>query len=411
MASVKLRLDKRAKANGLHNVKVAVYHKNEKKFFATKVDLSEKDFATISQAVYGSINLRRSDKIRDKELLEKRYNEANYVIKDLGNRFSYYRFKELYSDSKDKRDSLEYLFDQDIKDKRERDKIGSAVSFNNSKQSLLTFAPNATIKDVTIEFLEKYQRWMNQKGKSRTTIGIYLRSLRVIYNKAIRTGLVNLADYPFKKGGYKIPKGHGRKIALEAKELVMLLDYKPSNEAEAKALDFFWISYHAAGLNFADIIQLRQSNFIDGEIVLIRKKTEDTDSTIHIPVTGELDELIARRRVHKLGNNPLVFDIIDEEDNPETQNKKLRQFIKTTNKYLKRIACEKLKLSKSITTYTARHSWATYALNRGLTNAEISKALGHQNINTTEAYLDGFAKEKRKESAEKVADIRSSGGG
>lgn len=407
MATAKLRLDTRPKSSGLHNVKIAVYHKTEKKFFGTAIDISKGDFKQVSEAIKGNLNLRRDDKIRVKEILQGRLNEAQNICEDLGNRFSYFRFNEIYSDTKTKSDSLEFLFDEFIKLKYEKGKIGTAKSYNNAKQSFLAFSPNASITDITVSFLERYQAYMTKKQRSRTSIGIYIRSLRTIYNRAINANLVNSSDYPFGKGKYDIPAPKGRKMALEAEELLKLFEYNPESEAEQKALDFFWISYYANGMNFKDLILLRKSNFYSDEIIFKREKTKDKDPKyIHVEITDSLERLIAKNRVLTIGKDPLIFDIISEHDNLEEQNNKLRQFIKTTNKYLKRIAL-KLNLSIPVTTYTARHSFASVAQRQGISVGEISEALGHSNIKTTANYLNGFAREQRRNNANKTADFKS----
>ena len=363
MATAKLRLDTRPKSNGLHNVKITVYHKAEKKFFATKIDLSKADFHQISESLKGNVNLRRDDKIRVKEILREKLDEAQKICENLGNRFSYFKFNELYTDSKGKSDSLEFLFDQFISGKKGKGKIGTAISYTNAQHSILSFSPKATITDITISFLERYKSFMESEGKSRTTVGIYMRSLRTIFNKAINSGLVDKSDYPFGKGKF--------------------------------------------GINFKDIIYLRKSNLSKDQIVFKREKVKEKDPTfIYVEITEELNKLIKRNRTHKIGKDPLLFDVISEDRSLEDQYKQLRQFIKTTNKYLKRVG-EKLELSIPVSTYTARHSWATVAQRQGISVGEISEALGHASIKTTSAYLNGFAKEQRRRNAQKTADFKS----
>lgn len=403
MATVKLRLDTRAKSNGLFNVKIAVYHKNEKKFFGTNEDLTKKDFEQIKGAISGEINLRKSNKIIVKERLEKRLQEAQEICKELSNRFSYFQFKERYKDAKNKSDSLEELFDDHISMKKQDEKIGTAVSYNNAKQSFKAFAPGSSITDVTHEFLNKYVRYMQSKGSSKTTIGIYLRSLRTIFNNGIKKGLVNNLDYPFTD--FKIPSSESRKIALEAEHLVKLWKYIPATKQEEKARDFFFISLFANGMNFKDIIMLRQSSIDDDELIFERQKISDrSNKSIKVPITLELKELIVKNRIHRIGKNPLLFDVINDQDTPEIRDKKLRQFIKNTNKYLKRIA-SKIELPNGLSTVVARHSWATTAMREGINVAEISKALGHSSIRTTENYLGDIAKTKRLENASKISKI------
>ena len=76
----------------------------------------------------------------------------------------------------------------------------------------------------------------------------------------------------------------------------------------------------------------------------------------------------------------------------ETERKVIQQLTKTVNKYMKRIA-EKLELTKDVTTYFARHSFATVLRNSGASTEFISEALGHSSMKTTQSYLAGFEQE------------------
>ena len=53
-----------------------------------------------------------------------------------------------------------------------------------------------------------------------------------------------------------------------------------------------------------------------------------------------------------------------------------------------------------ISTYTARHSFATVLKRSGANIAYISESLGHQNLKTTENYLASFEKEERIKAAD-----------
>ncbi len=78
----------------------------------------------------------------------------------------------------------------------------------------------------------------------------------------------------------------------------------------------------------------------------------------------------------------------------ETERGAISQFIKTSNKYLKRIG-KQLGIESELTTYTARHSFATRLKRKGASTEFIKESLGHQNIQTTENYLDSFEDTER----------------
>ena len=59
------------------------------------------------------------------------------------------------------------------------------------------------------------------------------------------------------------------------------------------------------------------------------------------------------------------------------------------NKYLKKIG-EYLDISLKLTSYVARHSFATILKNSGVNISLISEMLGHTDLKTTQIYLDSF---------------------
>jgi len=65
------------------------------------------------------------------------------------------------------------------------------------------------------------------------------------------------------------------------------------------------------------------------------------------------------------------------------------------NKYIRKVA-GKLELKADVTTYTARHSFATILKRAGANTSFISEALGHSDLPTTEAYLGSFGIDQKK---------------
>jgi len=405
MAKAKLYLD-RQKTNGLYPIKVRVSHQNDRKYYSTGRDLSKEDCSHVMEAIKGERNLRRSDVIEIKNDLEGQLDKAKEAIRKLENRFSFSRYEEIVNSGK-KDGDIGSLFDEYIKQLKDEGRLGTAASFNNAKVSLLRFNSRLSIFDVTREFLKKYQRYMVADKKTETTVGIYLRSLRVIFNNAIDDGVTDRPSYPFGHGKkkYQIPEPKRRKLALEGEDLLKLWNYEPLNEAESQAKDFWFISYLGNGLNFKDIALLRQSNIKGNEIIFIREKTKGKKQTeLSISITDRLTECISKRRIHKIGKDPFVFDIINENDSLENQFKKVKRFIKTTNIYLKRIG-ETLKLPIPLTSTVSRHSYATIAKRSGISIEAISEALGHGDSKTTKNYLDSFPTDQRRQMAEKTASF------
>lgn len=238
------------------------------------------------------------------------------------------------------------------------------------------------------------------RKNSLTTVGIYLRNVRTIFNESKITG----PSYPFGKGLFQIPKGRGKKRALTQNQVAMIAAYKcAGGTIEQRSRDYWLFSYLCNGINFKDIARLRYSNLIkdyDGDVSLnlIRAKTAETVSepeVIEIPVTKQIGRIIDRWG-NKPGNpDQYIFPVFSPGMAPVEEYKTLQQLIQTTNKHLKYI-CSDLNLPP-VTTYAARHSFATVLKRSGASVEFISESLGHQNTGTTKSYLKSFEKtEKQK---------------
>lgn len=125
MATAKLYLD-RPKGNGLHSVKIRISHLNDRKYYPTGEELTQKDFTLIEEAIKGK-NLRRAEIIGVKKRLQSKLNSATEAINALNDRFSFLRYEEMLNTGK-KMNDLESLFDAYIAQLKEDDRIGTALS-------------------------------------------------------------------------------------------------------------------------------------------------------------------------------------------------------------------------------------------------------------------------------------------
>lgn len=287
-------------------------------------------------------------------------------------------------------------YDAYIAECKSENRLGTASSYECSRNSLneLKGIDTANFKTITPEWLKDYAKKMKAKGKSISTIGIYLRPLRSLFNIALRDKVITLELYPFgnpNDGKYRIPKSQNNKRPLERSEIIKLANYtgNPINEMYR---DFFLLSYFLVGLNFMDLLTLKWKQ-LDGNVLeVIRKKTEHTtqndQKAIKLIVNDEAMEIIKRY------GNPAgvyIFEVINAMDKPDEIRRKIQNFNRNTNQALKAIA-KKIEISKNISTVFARHSAASHGINTGSTLADIQQALGHKNITTTSNYISGLSK-------------------
>ena len=267
-----------------------------------------------------------------------------------------------------------------------RNETGNAIVYQTAINSLFKYKPSQDLRftDITVKLLEKYQEWLLNNDCKTNTVSNYLRTLRAIYNKAIKLKVVDKKHYPFSDISIKTEKTAKRAVAKASIKLIEKLQL--SNDTSiCKARDYFMLSFYLIGINFTDMAYLKRSNILCNRLVYTRRKTGYHYSIILLPKALNIIDKYSQNTEYLL---PILPDGIVEDS--LKAKRIIQQWIKTTNKYLKGIS-EILKLEKVCTTYTVRHSWATTAKRLGYAKEIIGEALGHQQGNqVTEIYLDSF---------------------
>ena len=298
-------------------------------------------------------------------------------------------------------DTINTAFRAKITDLRAALRIGSAIIYDNVLKGIERFAGEYIGFDrVSIDWIRKYKRFLRKEGKTQTTIAIHLRHLRAILNDAKRAGIIKEAQYPFGRGRYEIQAGEGRKMALTLEQIGQIARYEDGSQATAKYRDYWLFLYLCNGINVADFVKLKYRDIVNGKICYVRQKTEHTTKTrkeIRVVVTEPMQAIIDR-----WGNNPapdnFVFPILTGIENATMQKRKTQYLTRAINKRLAAVGHE-LGIDH-ISTYVARHSFATVLKRSGANIAYISESLGHQDLKTTENYLASFEREERQKNAE-----------
>jgi integrase/recombinase XerD len=241
---------------------------------------------------------------------------------------------------------------------------------------------------------------MLEKKNSVTTVGIYLRSLRTLINKAISEGLLNKDHYPFGKRKYEIPTGNNIKKALTLKDIAAIYYYKPVPGTTAEmAKDYWFFMYLCNGINVKDLCLLRYENLKEKIIEFQRAKTVRTKrrvEPIRVTVTEDLEDIIKKWGNPVKDGSTFIFHVLTKGLSPERERQLIQQLTGVINDHMKAIAAA-VGIENDVTTYAARHSFATILQRSGVSTEFISEALGHTNVKTTQSYLAGFEDESKKE--------------
>lgn len=415
--SVSLYLDtRRKKDNGCYPVKIRVYDASTKKarLYTTDFDLSEKHFNRIFFPEKGQRFKKEETEIReDLEELKGYYSEK---VKAL-NSFTFEAFEKSLSITSGELLNAFFHYESYIQELRDYKRISTASSYELSMKALKAYLKDMTGKEpkkllfqnITVKFLNDFELWMTEKKeKSLTTVGIYLRGLRVIFNRAIEMKAIDREIYPFGSKRYEIPASTNTKKAYDSNELQTLFHAEAQTPEQEKAKDFWFFSFVCNGMNMKDILHLKWKNLNNGQIEFVREKTKRTKKAnskpIQVPLTDFAKSFIEKYGTNEKEPNKLVFPILSENDNAEKQHLAKLNFIRFVNQHIKKVA-KANGLNENISTYWARHSFATSAVRKKASLEFVSEALGHSDLKTTKNYFAGFEDKTKKEIIEDITDF------
>ena len=247
-------------------------------------------------------------------------------------------------------------------------------------------------EDITKEWLMKFDVFMMQTAPSKNSRNIHMRNIRAVFNEAIDDEITTF--YPFRR--LKIRPVATKKRNLKVDDMRTLFNY-PCEPHAVKYLDMFKLMFMLIGINSIDLCHLKEIDS-DGRVTYHRAKTNRLYS---IKVEPEALEIINKYRGKKY-----LLDILDRWKSHKDFTLKMNRTLKRIGP-VKRVGLGGKKIYKplfpDISTYWARHSWATIAASLDIPRDTIAHALGHGGNTVTDIYID-FDERKIDEANRKVLD-------
>lgn len=378
---------------GTYPVKIKVYFQGKPKYYPTGICMSTKEELEEVLESKSKKNIEIQD-IIGKEL--SRILKNVDILVERGT-FSFSNLNNMLG--KNIGGSLNKMISAKIKELENEEKFGTSAFYKGTLSLLKRYMKHdVPIKEVTVEWLNGLEKFI-LKTANQTTVAMNMRNIRAIMNIAKQVGVIRESDYPFGRGKYQIKEGSGKKKALNKKQFKAIAEYSDGSMTTEFYRDLWLFIYFCNGLNVADLISLKFSDIQNDEISFIRKKTKDRTrdvKRIYAAITPEMYSII-----NKWGNDPkksvYIFPFLKPGDSAWEHEKKKKNLTKLINKRMKMIG-EKLNLGK-ITTYVARHTYATVLRNEGVPISIISPMLGHSSVTTTEIYLADLESEYRAKNA------------
>lgn len=234
-----------------------------------------------------------------------------------------------------------------------------------------------TFEQMNLEWLTEFDVFLAKTSPARNARNIHFRNIRAVFNYAIDNDITSA--YPFRKFKMRYEETRKRSMSVEALRKIIST---PLEEHLEKYRDFFLLSFYLIGANVIDICNAEEVQ--DGYLIYRRAKTHKLYT---IKVEPEAAALI-----EKYAGEKQLLNYLDN-------HKSYRTFYNCVVRGLKGVkdalnAIDDGIHFKELTTYWARHTWATIAAELDIPNATIAAALGHSYGNATSAiYID---KDRRK---------------
>ncbi|WP_101688562.1 site-specific integrase [Dysgonomonas massiliensis] len=277
------------------------------------------------------------------------------------------------------------FLDAEIERLQAERRYGYANTYIFLKASLVDFNKHLDIyfSEIDVAWLRQFETFLRAKDLKQNSIGVKFRTLRTLYNRAISENLVKAEYYPFKTFKVSKLKETTLKRSINKAEIELIINHKATDYYTQLSIDLFYFSYLSGGINFVDMSYLTKDNIIDNRLIYTRRKTK---KLIKLPIQDRAMEIIERYN----SNSKYLFPILSDFHKSDQQKaNRIHKVIGNVNRYLKRIG-EELNIPIDLTTYVARHTYATVLKRSGVNTSIISESLGHSSEKITQIYLDSF---------------------
>jgi integrase len=255
---------------------------------------------------------------------------------------------------------------------------------------------------ITSTLLKQFAAHLKQKGKGKegkeeisdTHIMNHMVVIRLIFNQAIDTGLVDEKFYPFGRRKFRVKFPETNKIGLTAQEVKMLEEAVSgiTDRRLVHALRLFLFSFYFAGMRISDVLRLKLSDFHDGRLYYVMGKNGKSGSL-------KAPEKALAIMKHYNRDNPkhdLVFPDLEtvESINDEWEVKrKIKSCNRRINEYLdlakKEINKKEVKLTKKLDPHIARHTFGNISGDK-ISLKVLQQLYRHFHLSTTARYQQNF---------------------
>lgn len=281
-----------------------------------------------------------------------------------------------------------------VQELRTNGQWGTAHIYRSAGNSFARFAGNeTTFDDLTPELLKHYETYLREQGRSWNTVSTYMKVIKAVYNRAVDAGYAKYVPRLFRHVHTSVRTE--RKKALDSSDARILLEQGeratssplPCDLERAKAT--MRLMFLLRGIPFVDLAYLRKSD-IQGDTLQYRRRKTGRHLNVTLPPEAmRLVEMLSSSN----DRSPYLFPFLRSPEGSEEAYREYQCALRHFNRQLTALSRQS-GCSATLSSYTARHTWATMAYYCEIHPGIISEAMGHSSIAVTETYLKPFRNEK-----------------
>lgn len=260
--------------------------------------------------------------------------------------------------------------------------LNKLEEFNGSRNLLFT--------EINSDYLTRFQEWMkNKKGNKGTTIRKNMSDIRRILERAFDAKLI-FKD-PFDGVKPVKQKDPAPKVKLTHKQIKKMASLQLPKDSDAfHARNVFVLSFYFNGVRFGDMAKMKWERVKDGRLSYRMSKT---GNVVYFPIPGPAEGILDYYRKEKQNDSDYIFPFLEGLNTTDktTIENKVSSNLTIVNEAIKEVGKKadiEEEIADQISTHVARHSFAQYLVNKGVSIYDISRQLRHSKISTTENYLD-----------------------
>lgn len=232
------------------------------------------------------------------------------------------------------------------------------------------------LDEVDGSLMVEYEAYLKENNVCPNSSSYYMRNLRAIYNRAVDKELT-IQRNPFKHVYTGIDKTVKRAVSIKVIRQIRDMDLKPNSSMDL-ARNLFMFSFYTRGMSFVDMAYLKKKDLQNGILSYRRHKT---NQQLFVKWEKLMQDIVDK---YDTAGTPYLLPIIKDAEKDERQQYKNAEHL--VNNKLKKIG-KILGLPIPLTTYVARHGWASIAKSKNIPLSTISEAMGHDSEGTTRIYL------------------------